>query len=87
MTEETNDRAQNYKSYVIGINIGVLAVYTIISKMIEGGAIIDAFFIAAQFFVCLIIGIAVRKWVWVLTAFVILLIGFSTCVSFLDMQL
>jgi hypothetical protein len=87
MTEENKDKAKNYNAYVISINIGVLALYTIISKSIEGGVIIDAFFIAAQFFVCLIMGIAVKKWVWVLTAFLVLLIGFSTCVSFLDMQL
>jgi hypothetical protein len=87
MTEENNYKPKDYNGYIIGINIGVLAVYTILSKMIEGGVIIDAFLIAGQFFICLIMGIVVRKWVWVLTAFLILLIGFSTCVSFLDMQL
>jgi hypothetical protein len=87
MTEENSNRAKNYSAFVIGINIGVLALYTIISKAIDGGFTIDAFFIAVQFFACVIIGIAVKKWVWVLTAFIILLIGFSTCVNFLNMQM
>lgn len=87
MTEENRNGVKKYSAYVIGINIGVLALYTIISKAIDGGFIIDAFFIAVHFFSCVIIGIAVKKWMWILTAFVILLIGFSTCVNFLNMQL
>ena len=87
MTEENKGSPKKYNAYIIGINIGVLALYTIISKAIDGGLIIDAFFIAVQFFGCVIMGIAVRKWVWVLTAFLILLIGFSTCVNFLDMRM
>jgi len=87
MTEENREKAKNYSAYIIGINIGVLALYTIISKAINGGLIIDAFFIAVQFFCCVIIGLSTRKWVWALTAFLILLIGFSTCVNFLDMQM
>ncbi len=87
MTEENTKKPQNYNAYVLGINIGVLAIYTIISKAINGGFIIDAFFIAIQFFACVIIAITEKKWVWILTAFLILLIGFSTCVNFLDMQM
>lgn len=87
MIEENTKKAKNYNAYIIGINIGVLALYTIISKATEGGVIIDAFFIAAQFFCCIIIAIAAKKWVWVMTAFLILLIGFSTCVNFLDMRM
>jgi len=87
MTEENKGGRKNHNAYIIGINIGVLALYTIISKAIEGGVIIDAFFIAIQFVSCIIIGLSARKWVWVLTAFLILLIGFSTCVNFLDMRM
>lgn len=86
MTEE-NNKPKNYNAYIIGINIGVLALYTIASKLIEGGVIIDAFCIVIQFFSCLILGLTARKWIWALAAFLVLLIGFSTCVNFLDMQL
>jgi hypothetical protein len=67
--------------YIIGINVGILAVYTIISKATAGGMLIDAFFILIQFLVCIITGAAVRRWVWVLSAFVVVLIGFSTCIE------
>lgn len=87
MTEENKGSRKNHNAYIIGINIGVLALYTIISKAIDGGLIFDAFFIAIQFVSCIIIGLGARKWVWVLTAFLILLIGFSTCVNFLDMRM
>jgi hypothetical protein len=87
MTEENKNKVKNYNTYVIGINVGVLAVYTVISRALDGGFIIDAFFIAAQFFCCVIIGLGTRKWIWAMTAFLILLIGFSTCVNFLNMQM
>ena len=70
---------------VVGINIAILAVYTIASRVVDGGIIIDAFLIGLHFFIGIIASIVVRRWEWVLSAFLVLVIGFSTCVSFLDM--
>ncbi|HEY9003335.1 MAG TPA: hypothetical protein VIM89_18410 [Mucilaginibacter sp.] len=71
---------------VVGINIGILAVYTIGCRLVDGGIVIDAFLIAIHFFVGVIMSIAVRRWEWLLSAFLVLVIGFSTCVNFLDMS-
>jgi len=87
MEEQNNIKKPISNGYVIGINLGILAVYTIISKATEGGIIFDAFFIGFHFLGCLITAAEVGRWVWVLSAFVVVLIGFSTCVELLGNQL
>jgi hypothetical protein len=84
--EESNEEkklASRWK--VVGINLAVLLGYTLICRFIDGGIIIDAFFIAIHFTAGIITSIIIRKWEWVLSAFLVLAIGFSTCVSLLDM--
>jgi len=84
--EEINQESKFQNRWkVVGINIGVLAVYTVACRLVSGGIIIDAFLIAMHFFVGIIASIVVRRWEWVLSAFLVLVIGFSTCVNFLDM--
>lgn len=68
---------------IVGINLFILLVYTLISAATRGNAaIIDAIFIAIQVVTCLILAIALFDWIWVLSAFVVLLIGLSTCTQF-----
>jgi len=82
MTEENNNKEQPISNgYIIGLNIGLLAIYTVISRVIEGGIIIDALLIAIHVLICLFTAAIVQRWVWALAALAILLIGFSTCVS------
>lgn len=70
---------------VVGINIGVLAVYTIACRLFDGGIVIDAFLIAIHFSTGIIISIVAARWEWVLSAFLVVVIGLSTCVNFLGM--
>ena len=70
---------------IVGINIGVLVIYTVLCRFVDGGIVIEALLIGMQFFAGIIISIVVRRWEWVLSAFLVLVIGFSTCVNFLDM--
>ena len=68
---------------IVLINLGILVLYTLISKSSRDGIFFDAFCIVLHVIVCLGIAIAVRKWTWVLGATVVLIVGFSTCVRFL----
>lgn len=72
---------------IVGINILILAVYTLLCKLDsnDGGFIFDAFLIAIHVFVCIIMAIVKRSWMWLLSALLVLGIGFSTCVSFANM--
>lgn len=84
--EEINQEPKPQNRWkVVGINIGILAVYTIACRLVDGGIIIDAFLIGLHFFIAIIASIVVRRWEWVLSAFMVLVIGFSTCVNFLNM--
>lgn len=65
---------------VVGLNLAILVVYSIICRLLgEGGIIIDALFIVMHVLVCIILAIVQRKWAWLLSAFLVLVIGFSTC--------
>jgi hypothetical protein len=70
---------------IVGYNLIVLVFYTLICKLIDGGAILDAFILVIHFVVCLILSLVMRSWYWVLAAFVVVAIGFSTCVGFLSL--
>ena len=86
MIEDNNPKSKSETRWkVIGINLGILFIYTLLCRFIDGGIILDAFFIAIHFVVGVIAAIIVKKWEWALSAFLVLAIGFSTCVSFLSM--
>jgi hypothetical protein len=70
----------------VGLNIAVLVVYTLACRFASDGIIIDAFLIAMHFFAGITTSIVLRKWEWVLSAFLVLVIGFSTCASFLTLS-
>ena len=82
--EELNKKQQpkqDQKLIIIGINLVVLAAYTIYFGVNKEELIIigEAFFIAIQIIICLIAAIFVYRKEFLLSALVILLIGFSTC--------
>lgn len=82
--EETDQEAKFQDRWkIVGINIAGLIIYTIICRLVEGGFVIDAFLIAMHFFAGIIVSIAARRWEWLLSAFLVLVIGFSTCTNFL----
>jgi hypothetical protein len=82
--KEIDEKKQSYNMKVVGINLGVLAVYTVISEVVKDlGPFLDAFLLAIHFIVCILWAAIASKRIWLLTAFVVLLIGFSTCVGIL----
>ncbi|WP_439697360.1 hypothetical protein ACFGVS_02855 [Mucilaginibacter sp. AW1-7] len=84
--EELNEKQkpqQRPKIIIIGINLAVLAAYTIYFGVNKEELIIigEAFFIAVQIIICLIAAIFVYRKEFLLSALVVLLIGFSTCLA------
>jgi len=73
----------DYKIMIVGINLAVLATYTIYNSVHrdhDGYIVIgEAFLIAVQIIICLITAIFVYRKEFLLSALVVLLIGFSTC--------
>jgi len=68
---------------ILGINLGIFAVYSILCIYTGGGDGGIAAFMFAGFhaFICVILVIVQKRWIWVLAALLILVIGFATCVS------
>jgi hypothetical protein len=72
--------AANYK--ILGGNLLVFALYTLtaLSTGTDGG--VAALCLAGiQFIICTILAIAYKRSVWFLSAVLVLIIGFGTCVS------
>jgi len=66
---------------VVGINIGIFALYALGGALLTGN-VLNAFPIfCSHVIICFILAIALRRWVWALSAGMLLIIGFSTCVS------
>jgi hypothetical protein len=70
---------------IAGYNLLALVGYTLVCRFIDGGMILDAFILAIHVVACIITSIAVKKWEWLLSAFVVLAIGFSTCATLLTL--
>jgi len=70
---------------IVGLNLLILVIYTSISASAGegGGPLIDSLFLFAHVITCLIVGSSSGKRTWFLSAVLILLIGFSTCVGIL----
>jgi len=73
---------------IVGYNLLVFAAYTVICAVTskDGGFIFDMFFIGIQCFACIILAIINRSLVWLLSALMVLIIGFSTCVGMLTIS-
>jgi hypothetical protein len=85
MEEEEFEKKQSRNMKIVGINLLILAGYTILCGFLgrQGGVVFDAFFLAAHVLVCIILGAIQQKWIWALSVLVVLLIGVSTCVGIL----
>jgi len=73
---------------ILGINLVILIIYTVLCKM--GNSIeslsLEALIIGLQVFVCIIMAIVKRSGMWLLSGFLVLIIGFSTCVGIEGMR-
>lgn len=71
---------------IVGYNLLVFAAYTVICEVTanDGGFVFDMFFIGIHVIVGIILAIANRSWAWLLSALIVLVIGFSTCVGMLN---
>jgi hypothetical protein len=65
---------------IAAINFGAFFLYGLICYLINDAIAFSLIFVG-HFFVAIILAIADRRWIWALSAFGILLIGFSTCVT------
>jgi hypothetical protein len=68
---------------IVGFNVLVLCAYTLLLKFVDGGIIYDCVLVGIHFLIGIILAIAQKNWGWTLAAFLVLIIGFSTCVTFL----
>jgi hypothetical protein len=80
---EVNNGKPRVKMGVVGYNLLALAGYTILCRLLvdQGGIIFDALFLACHVFICLILSIGNKSWMWLLSGVLVLVIGFSTCVT------
>ena len=80
MSEESDKTTQRWK--VVGYNTLGLLVYTVACRYVDGGIIIDCGLVGIHFLTAIIMSIALRKWEWLLSALIVIVIGFSTCVGY-----
>ncbi|MEO3403147.1 hypothetical protein AAFN85_04545 [Mucilaginibacter sp. CAU 1740] len=91
MSSETNTgriqpdeerRKNNNNLKILGFNLLALVIYTVLCKLANNIStlVIEAFLVGLQVLVCLIVAAAQRDLVWLLSAFMVLAIGFSTCI-------
>lgn len=73
---------------ILGINLMILIIYTLLCKMANNldSLAFEAMFIGVQVFVCIGMAIAKRSGMWLLSGFLVLIIGFSTCVGIEGMR-
>lgn len=83
--EKTEEKKSSDRWKIIGYNILALVTYTLLCRSVDGGIMIDCFLVGIHVLACIIVAIGVRKWEWVLSAFLVLAIGFSSCVTFLTL--
>ncbi|MEO3403148.1 hypothetical protein AAFN85_04550 [Mucilaginibacter sp. CAU 1740] len=71
---------------IVGINMAVFAAYTILCELgaKDGAAILDMFLIGIHVLVGIVLAIVNRSWAWLLSALIVLVIGFSTCVGMVN---
>jgi len=70
----------NANWYIVGANIGVLAFYTLVLRSVDGAMFLDAILLLVHFLFCLVMSVVKKQGIWVLAAFLVLIIGISTCV-------
>ncbi len=86
MKDHNNQPAKrdNNNFRIVGLNLLTLAIYTVIFKFQKDtGFLLDAFVILIHFILCLVFAVVNQNksaGLWILSACLILAIGFSTCV-------
>lgn len=68
------------KMRIVGLNIGIFAVYTLICAVTPLKIFSAIVPLGFHLVACFVLAIVYRNWVWVLSAGLLVLIGFSTCV-------
>ncbi|WP_413667190.1 hypothetical protein ACEN9X_22095 [Mucilaginibacter sp. Mucisp86] len=89
MTEEEQLQPQNQHPdnkqpsgiKIVGLNLAVFVGYTLLSMLTSGGLIFAGLLMIVQVVVCVTLSLYFRKWSWFLGGLLVLIIGFSTCVS------
>ncbi len=85
---EENERKPFDGIGIIGINLVVLIVYTVLCKMVNSldSLVLEALIIGLQVFVCIVMAIVKKSGMWLLSGLLVLVIGFSTCVGLGNMR-
>jgi len=80
---ETEPKKPDANYIVVGINLLIMVVYTAYCRHDSGEMTIlsDAFFIAVQVVLCLILCIFMFRKAFLLSAVLVLLVGFSSCAA------
>ena len=80
--EQENKKWFNNGFAIVGLNLGVFSVYSLVlvypGRNIVGG-MLDIIFLLIHFLICVTFGSTGKRWVWILSGFIILTIGFSIC--------
>jgi hypothetical protein len=70
---------------IVGYNLLALAGYTVFCLSFSGGFIFDSLLLGGQVLLCFAFAIDKRSWIWLLSGLLVLIIGFSTCVTIGEM--
>ncbi|NCD70597.1 hypothetical protein [Mucilaginibacter agri] len=82
MSEQEKYKKPYSEVTILGVNLAIFALYTILGVLGKEDALIASFFAAViHFVICTIMAIVARRWVWFLAGVLILIIGFGTCVN------
>ncbi|HVW12818.1 MAG TPA: hypothetical protein VHB54_03300 [Mucilaginibacter sp.] len=85
MSKEENKAQRRWA--VVGYNILGMVGYTLLCRLAgEGGILFDCILLVAHFIICVILSIVWSKWEWILSAFLVVAIGFSACVTLLTLN-
>ncbi|RYD86203.1 MAG: hypothetical protein EOP54_30710 [Sphingobacteriales bacterium] len=71
---------------VVGLNIGIYAAYCVIMALATGSVLGAYPFLIVHFILCIVLCIALKHLSWLLSAGILLVLGFSTCVAALAMS-
>lgn len=87
LLDKNNKQGKDPRMKIVGYNLLVFVVYglLLVAVLRDGEAfVMFGFIFIFHFFFCIIAAIVQRKWAWVLSGVLIIIIGFSTCVNFLS---
>ena len=85
--QKQTDKNVNLK--IAGYNLAAMLMYGLgfVGVMGNDGLILFGLSFLGHAFVCLIVAIVQRKWVWVLSSVLIVIIGFSTCANLFHLDM